>query len=122
MHHRNLSFAMLALLALLAACSGGRDRPPPRVTADSGADLGGPADLGPFAAPDLGPRDLGTPDLGRRCVSACATNADCQTSCPSNPTPSLPVCCDRVSGTCFNSSVSTCPTTTPTDAGTPMSI
>ena len=131
MQHVNFSFAVLALIALLAGCAGGRDGP----RTPTGTD-GGPRDLGhavDMYVPGLdlgggmvdlggGPVDLGRADAGRRCTPSCATDADCQASCPSNPTPSLPVCCDRGTGTCFNSSVAMCPSTTPTDGGTTMSM
>jgi hypothetical protein len=63
--------------------------------------------------------DGGTP---RRCVPTCTTDADCQSSCPANPTPSLPVCCDRGTGTCFNSSVAMCPPPATIDGGIVMSM
>jgi hypothetical protein len=131
MHHANFSFAVIALIALLTGCAGGRDAP--HVVPDGGprdmgpytdayvppTDFGTPADLGP---PDLGvPPDLGPRDMGVRCVSGCTSNAACQTSCPPNPTPANPVCCDIPSGTCFNATTSSCPSTTPTDAGTTTS-
>ena len=130
MRHAISSFAVLALIATLAACAGGRDGPRTPITVDMGPRDGGgrdigvipPTDLGPPPAPDLGPRDMGPPDLGRRCVTGCTTDSACQTSCPPNPTPTLPVCCDRSTGTCFNASVSMCPAPTATDGGMMMSL
>ena len=121
------SFLALVLATLVAACAGGRDAPRTPITTDLGVRDAGPrpdgfvppADLGSV---DLGPVDLGRPDLGRRCVPTCSTDADCQASCPANPTPTLPVCCDRGTGTCFNSSVAMCPSPTPADAGMTMSM
>jgi hypothetical protein len=122
MHHANLSFAVLALIALLTGCAGGRDAP------HTGIDAG-PRDLGPLAdsyvPPSdmyVPPTDLGSRDLGVRCVAACTSNAACQASCPPNPTPANAVCCDVPSGTCFNMATPSCPSSTPTDGGTPVSM
>jgi hypothetical protein len=132
------SFLAFALVTLVAACAGGREAPRTPAPLDfgvrdmgprpdgfvPGTDLGPGVDLGP-APVDMGtgPVDLGR-DLGptRRCVPTCSTDADCQASCPPNPTPSLPVCCDRGTGTCFNSSVAMCPAPMTGDAGMMMSM
>ena len=134
MKHATTSFAVLALLALVAACSDGRDGPrmpdlgPPRdmfVARDmTFVPLDMPAAPTDFGTPDLGRPDLGRPDMGsvRRCVASCATDADCQLSCPSNPMVGLPVCCDRGTGTCFNAGTPMCPAPGTGDAGMMMSM
>jgi len=134
MKHATTSFAVLALIALVAACGGGRNEPrmpdlgPPRdmfVARDMpSVPLDMPATPTDFGTPDLGRPDLGRPDMGsgRRCVASCATDADCQLSCPSNPMPAFPVCCDRGTGTCFNAGVSMCPAPGTGDGGMMMSM
>jgi hypothetical protein len=97
-------------------------------TSDGGfASDFGVFDMGPlpdgFLPPsDLGMGDMDIPDLLLRCVPVCSTDADCQTSCPPNPNPTLPVCCDTGTATCFNSSVPMCPPPSTTDAGIVMSM
>ena len=134
MKHAITSFAMLALIALVVACAGGRDTPrmpdlgPPRdmfVARDMPfVPLDMPGTPTDFGTPDLGTPDLGRPDMGsgRRCVASCATDADCQLSCPANPMPAFPVCCDRSTGLCFNQGTSMCPAPGTGDAGMMMSM
>lgn len=132
MKHAITSFAALALVTLVAACGGERDTPrtpdlgPPRdmfVARDMPVvPLDMPSTPTDFGTPDLGTPDLGRPDMGRRCVASCATDADCQLSCPANPTPANPVCCDRPTGTCFNAGMAMCPAPSTGDAGMTMSM
>ena len=56
------------------------------------------------------------------CVPSCATDADCQDSCPSNPTAGLAVCCDRGTGSCFNATTAMCPLVVEVDASVVMSM
>jgi hypothetical protein len=105
-----LSLWALALLAVghLAACAS--DTPAEVTSDDGGADV--------TAAVDSGPVDSGAKDSApaiKVCVSKCATDNDCQTSCP-NVDGGIN-CCDTATGVCFASQTATCPAPKPDSGG-----
>lgn len=105
------AFAVTALL-VATACAGGSE-----VTATEA-----PADTTKKSTePTLpSPSDTSTPATSapeKKCVSTCATDADCGNSCPS--VPNGVQCCDTQTKTCWTSKTSTCPSPTNTSDDPP---
>jgi hypothetical protein len=96
-------FAVTALLLTVVACANSADVAPVQEAQ--------PTDPAPAAKiPPASPT--------KACAPSCATDADCQNSCPALA--GGVQCCDTKAKTCFGSKTAACPTTTtPADAGTP---
>lgn len=106
-----MKFVLLASALLLAATG----------CATSGdVDIDGGSDLDSAAKPDVAPKpDSGPtkPDSGppQQCVPSCASDTDCQNSCPQVPNGLN--CCDTSTGICYQYADTTCPAPVVSDAG-----
>ena len=82
---------LFAAAAALTACGG------------NGAPVPVAKDLGNFIVADASE----PPDLAKVCAPSCATDSDCQNSCPA--TSQGTACCDTLTSTCFPTTASICP-------------
>jgi hypothetical protein len=96
-------FAVTALLLTVVACANSADVAPVQEAQPTE----------PAPAAKVPPSQPSAPT--KTCAPSCATDADCQTSCPALA--GGVQCCDTKAKTCFGSKTSACPVTTQPDAG-----
>lgn len=94
----------LGMLLLSAACANG---------GDATLNDGGGTDGSKPKTDGSNPNDSGG---GGMCVPSCATDQDCQSSCPAAPMGAIN-CCDLTTNTCYTPNNSTCPSGGPDGGG-----
>jgi hypothetical protein len=113
-------FAWLVVLGVVTACASNNatiDDGDASISAGGDGSAGQGGDSGGSFYDSTGGGGSDTGSGGGKCVSHCATDHDCQSSCPPAPNNGIN-CCDTASGVCFGSTAQTCAPAGGGDGGT----